>query len=284
MKTYIKQSDFNNKDKYQRIQGLINSVNSLHEGLYEVEEINKKATEAYFIDFYLSEVLKGGLSQFFYNSDFSPEYCHIIHEGLEKLKANKMLKIFETSCNIINELSDEDYANLINSDNENKVANDNSSKVLSQLEDLTKEFYQIHESEENLLDLNYNYIETIENLEIVDDEKYEELQNELLEAVPDYEDRLARLAEENEEFEEEYIAIAEKVCTHFGHEFVSLDDVDNGQEFVSEEELESNMNEDIWYCHITTNKGEHYLIIDENKATFINAENDEEIGSISLNN
>lgn len=283
MKVYIKKSDFNFTDKYVRIQAVIDYVNLMLDGLYEFEEIDDQALELYFVDFYASEVNNGGIAQFMHNSGFNKLFNEKIFAGLTSLGAASMKQIFEKACQKLADLSEEDLEKFLSLDmyEYEKVSDSVLKSVKDEFEMLTNEFVAGSKLE-SLIDLNYEFIAKLKNLCIIEDEQYESKMEELLDAVPDYTVRLEKAEKEYEENKPEYLSIIEDVCAEYNLELQSINAFDHGEGKGDEAELQHNIDNNIWYYHITTDQGYHFIIMDHEKATLVNGTTKEPVGVFSL--
>ncbi|MFY9589824.1 DMP19 family protein [Rickettsia endosymbiont of Halotydeus destructor] len=169
MYTLIKSSDFHNEDKYERIQGIIDYINALKEGLYTDEELDQKISQAqqvYFVDYYLSQVENGGLTQYFSNSNFNEKQNNIVLKGLENIKAYRNKEIFFQACQLLSTMDSqlrEEY--LFSGIYAEKEVRQKPiiKEIHAKIEKLTSLIFTINEGEESIFDLNFKYIEKIDN-------------------------------------------------------------------------------------------------------------------------
>ncbi|MCC8461668.1 MAG: DMP19 family protein [Rickettsia endosymbiont of Ecitomorpha arachnoides] len=245
--TLIKYSDFYNEDKYERIQGVIDYVNALRNGLYNQEELDQKipqAQQVYFVDYYLSQVENGGLTQYFSNSNFNEEQNNIVLKGLENIKAHKNKEIFFQACQLLSDMVSELREEYLFSDmyQEEEVRQKPMIKeVHAELEKLTDLFFEINENEESIFDLNFKYIEKIDNLKIVDDNLYDEELEAILDLVPAYDERKTYAFVQWLKNMPRYTKIARRLCSKYNLKLSSVNSLSYGEEFVGEEQVKKIM-------------------------------------------
>lgn len=84
-KIVIKDSAFHDVDNYSRIQGVIDFINALQQGMVTDDELDKffqKAQKVYFVDYFNCELENGGFHQYFLNSAFNKDMNATIMQGL----------------------------------------------------------------------------------------------------------------------------------------------------------------------------------------------------------
>ena len=81
----VPQSSYTTADEYALLQANVNFVNTmLNDGACVLDELPRNALLSYHVDYYMSQVLNGGLGQFVGNSGWKP---HIVADCLAGLKA-----------------------------------------------------------------------------------------------------------------------------------------------------------------------------------------------------
>jgi len=276
MRLYVSRTQFDSLDKYQRIQAVIDYVNQLVNGLYEYDELNPQVLEIYFVDYYLSQVENGGHRQFFSNSGFNPSMNLIILNGLSNMGAVHHKEIFEYALNMLVSLPEASREEVLYSPYRESI-NVSLHSILSSFDAIDAEFHLT----ESLRNFNYEYIDNITDLEIVDDDLLSERMKTLLDSVPDYENRLEMQRQLDIENEPRYSKIAKALCEHYEHDLISINAIDHGQDFVSDDEVLENEKNGNYYCYLTTSQGSHYFIYDDinNTAAFMQ-ENNQHIGTM----
>ncbi len=278
MKVYIAHSRFHAENKYQRIQSVIDYVNQLLGGLYEYAEIHPQAMETYFIDYYLAQVENGGFEQFFRNSRFSEDINQYILNGLKNIGADQHYIIFQNSLNILKSLSKESLNNFLN-DPYNELLDEALTPILSSLNELDSKFYSCPQS---LLDINYEYIGKIKDVEILQDDNVQQKIKILLDNVPDYEERLEKQKKFEIENESPISKIAKALCTEYQQELISINSIDYGQDYVNEEKVLENSENGNFYCYLTTSMGFYYYIYNQgnNTANLYQGDTNQLIGTL----
>ncbi len=282
MKVYIKKSDFfDSHNKHTRIQAIINYVNTLIKGHYYFEEIDQQAVGLYYVDYYYCQVRNGGISQYMHNSRFDKFYYNRIYAALSKMGATRMKEIFSKACEILANLSKDDLEKFINYDIYKfygeipELLIKDARDKLSKLDD---EFFQC---DYQSLEYCYEYIAKFKNLVIVEEDQYEIKMKKLLNAVPNYIERLNEAKKIYEESKPEYEKIIENVCETFNLKLLSVNSINHG--YGNDQELQNRIDKNIYYYHITTDKGYCYIFMDEEKLiTLVNGETEDVIGTITL--
>lgn len=285
--TLIKHSDFYNEDKYNRIQGIIDYVNALRNALYNQEELDQiipQAQQVYFVDYYLSQVENGGLTQYFSNSNFNGEQNNIVLKGLEDIKAYKNKEIFFQACQLLNNmdasLREEYLFSGIYWEEEVRLK-PIIKEIHIELEKLTDLFFEINEKEEPILDLNFKYVEKIDNLKIIDDKLYDKEIEAIVALVPNYDERKKYSEEQWLKNMPRCTKIARKLCSKYNLELLSINALSYGEGLISEEKVKENYNNNIMFYHISTDQGYFYIIDFCKTSVLINGEDNQPIGKIN---
>ncbi len=261
MKILINQEELNSDDKYDLIYGIIEYVNGLLEAHYQAEEIPTEAFFIYYVDYYLQQTLNGGISQFIYNSNWNPQVIKFVETGLREIKAEKNLELFSKITSEVS-LLDNDLTEYLQGD-----YFDSRTDIRDLLNKFNDEFYNLQESED-LVELNYNYVRNLPNLELLTTSDYRNKFQKLCDSVPDKENRL-RQAEENEP---EHIKIIKRLCKKSGQEFLTS----NAGTFA---EYKGNK---VFEMHISTSLGHHYVIVLDNSALLFDGTTKELITEIVI--
>ena len=88
-------ASFNSDNKYDIVSSNSQYITKLFQNNIEEDKISEDALKSYYVDYYLSHVLHGNFSDFiekFYNK---PKILYYIHAGLEALKAEEHLALFQ---------------------------------------------------------------------------------------------------------------------------------------------------------------------------------------------
>jgi len=73
-----------------------------------------------------------------------------------------------------------------------------------------------------------------------------------------------------------------RICEKYEKKLVSIDALDYGLDLVGEEAAKMNAEKDIWFCHITTEDGYHYVTCDETVAVLFHGPTKTAVGSLLL--
>ena len=83
------------KEPYGLVQSVIDFTNTMFQsGHYRPDELPAEALQAYYCDYYLTQVNNGGHSQFVHNSRLAPETMNAIAKGLDQMGATETHQIF----------------------------------------------------------------------------------------------------------------------------------------------------------------------------------------------
>ena len=288
MKVLIRESEYNSTSKIDRVGAVTEFVVSiLDESLYEIEEINPQALSCYYVEYYDLQVSEFGLAEFLKNNCSNVFVLDGINEGLTAIGASAHQEIFKQACEVLNELDKEVFEEFADSDEENLDGEfkNELTATYSTLNSLSKEFFKLEESPQALHELAYDFIATIKELTLVKDDEYENELRKLIASVPDFEERLRKAEEEDEDDwleDDEFVSVIVDICEKFNINLLSIDEVNFGDEIVSDEQVAINEEKEIVYYHINTDQGEFYVIKDENQATLVAKNNGEPKGSISI--
>jgi hypothetical protein len=92
----VKQSIFDDPDDKKIVNAVVDFVNTLRErGAYSNSELPANAVRAYYVDYYLAQVMNGGHSQFIHNSRLQEGELQSIREGLAALNLVSFIDIFK---------------------------------------------------------------------------------------------------------------------------------------------------------------------------------------------
>lgn len=168
-KVIVSQDSFDNTlDPNDIIASNISFLNVLIEEGFD-SEFCHEAEISYYVDYYLTQVKKGGFSLFVYNSGWNDELIALIQEGLTKMQAHNHLIFFNKQVEFINTYDEIALAHFLESDFYGKnptrqVFDNNEFKILS----------------ENLTILNANWLRNLPNLEVLTIEQMFEAIEQLL--------------------------------------------------------------------------------------------------------
>ena len=148
----------NSPYKFDR-QAAINAWVKTAKDKIPASDIPENLLQAFSVFYYWTQIYNGGISQFVYNSNWDSNIVNAVKNGLHNMNADLNFDLFNKVIEYINGLGlkfqekmEEDYPEY--ADN------------MEYLSTLTDEFYDI-EDEESLEKLNYEYIGTFDNLDLL---------------------------------------------------------------------------------------------------------------------
>lgn len=256
MNILIKKEFFHSQEKYNRITGITDFVNLLFENYFYQHEIPKEALESYYVDYYNQEVIHGGIAQFVYNSKWKSEIVNHVFNGLRNIGAKKHAELFEKLIYTVNELG-ERLDQFLESDYFQE--NIKEREILNQH---NKKFFSVDEMED-LVECNWQYIGSFNNIEIVDSETWDLRMEDIFKSLPDRDERekeAERLAKENESDEEKKI---EEILEKAGQELLFVNGINPGEKD----------GQIVYEWHVTTSTGDHYVIFQDDKVLLYDGDN-----------
>lgn len=118
--------------------------------------IHEDALLSYYLDYYTSQYTEGNFAQFVYNSRWNDELNELIEEGLQLLGAEKHLELFQQQCKKVKLMSS------VKRDKFFKGKLEGVNPIRDLLNNDT--FFEI---EENLVQLNADFLKTHPDLEVL---------------------------------------------------------------------------------------------------------------------
>ena len=141
-------------------QDVINSnisvINLMREEKIDDDLIHEDALLSYYLDYYTSQYTEGNFAQFVYNSRWNDELNELIEEGLQLLGAEKHLELFQQQCKKVKLMSS------VKRDKFFKGKLEGVNPIRDLLNNDT--FFEI---EENLVQLNADFLKTHPDLEVL---------------------------------------------------------------------------------------------------------------------
>ena len=141
-------------------QDVVNSnisvINLMREEKIDDDLIHEDALMSYYIDYYTSQCTEGNFAQFVYNSKWNTELNELIEEGLELLGAKKHLELFQQQCKKVKQMSSVKRDKFF----KGKLEGVNPIRDLMN----SDTFFEI---EENLVQLNADFLKTHPDLEVL---------------------------------------------------------------------------------------------------------------------
>ena len=110
----------------------IENVNAYFDLHVHSDEISPAVLYSYYVDYYLSQVLNGGIAQFAYNSRWNSGMLHYVEFGLAEMGATQHLELLEEIADVI--MGQIGIDNFINFTQQNLL---NKNKIHDKLNRLT---------------------------------------------------------------------------------------------------------------------------------------------------
>lgn len=258
---------FDREDDGSLIESNISFVNKLFDAHLRPDEISPDALRSYYVDFYYVQMDRGSFSDFLEYSLFpentdkwNEQLFGLIREGLERMGAKGHLAIFNDALKIMSKRGLPAFKKFYDTD---KFL---ESREYQQLRSLTDRFNSMLD-EEDLQELNANWLRSLPHLLVLTDEEIEEEVRRQVAAIPNMEARIAELRAK----EPRYLKLIRALCEKGNLEFSHL----TGATEIVLEEIAT-------YAHyFKTDKGVYYMVDLGDRAVMFNSESNERILSIS---
>ena len=152
----ISETAANSENPQDVINSNISVINLMREEKIDDDLIHEDALMSYYLDYYTSQCTEGNFAQFVYNSKWNTELNELIEEGLQLLGAEKHLELFQQQCKKVK---------LMSSVKRDKFFKGKLEGV-NPIRDLLNNdaFFEI---EENLVQLNADFLKTHPDLEVL---------------------------------------------------------------------------------------------------------------------
>lgn len=147
----------------------IDSVNAYFEHHLQSDEILPAVLYSYYVDYYLSQVLNGGIAQFAYNTRWNSTILHFVEYGLHEMGASEHLNLLEKIADTI--MHDIGIDNFLQFTEQNLLG-DNA--IRDKLNNLMPEFDKINQIE-NLEKINQNFLQNHPDLTIVSNQEFKNI-------------------------------------------------------------------------------------------------------------
>lgn len=156
----VSKKAYNSEDHNDLISSNISFINVLVEEGWGYEKCNINAVQSYFVDYYLEQMNNGGFSQFIYNTQGDDYVYKSVEKGLEMITATNHLNLFKMQLQIWEQLSDSDKQKYLAS----QYFGGNTIRDL--LDEKLDGYFLLED--ENLLELNYQYLHSYPKLNILE--------------------------------------------------------------------------------------------------------------------
>ncbi|GAC1449614.1 MAG: hypothetical protein PVSMB10_01830 [Pseudarthrobacter sp.] len=246
----------------------VHVVNAMYGSLLDSREISPVALRSYYVDFYVTQSLEGGVAQYVVTAD-RDEVDQLIREGLESMGATAHLELFNRTVSVFDALSEEDEERYLDGDLD---AEEESSDAVRTMEELDGEFEELFETQ-NITALNAAWLLGQESLLVLDDEELSAYIERQVALLPDLEERQARADEEELDDAPDFEIIIRELCDVAGYELekITMGDpnyVHNGDKTLA------------W--HFSTDHGDFLMVEEEDEAFMINPETQEIVAAVEF--
>lgn len=147
----------------------IDSVNAYFEHHLQSDEILPAVLYSYYVDYYLSQVLNGGIVQFAYNTRWHSTILHYVEYGLHDMGASEHLNFLEKIADMImHEIGIDNFLQFT----EQNLFDDNT--ILDKLNQFMSEFDKINHIE-SLEKINKNYLQNHPDLTIISNQEFKNI-------------------------------------------------------------------------------------------------------------
>ena len=152
----ISETAANSENPQDVINSNISVINLMREEKIDDDLIHEDALMSYYLDYYTSQCTEGNFAQFVYNSKWNTELNELIEEGLQLLGAEKHLELFQQQCKKVKLRSSVKRVKFF----KGKLEGVNPIRDLLN----NDTFFEI---EENLVQLNADFLKTHPDLEVL---------------------------------------------------------------------------------------------------------------------
>lgn len=152
---------YNDADVYAIIGSNITVINTIIEQGGTYDQVSAEALQSYFVDYYAAQLNNGNFAEFVYNSRWNRTLNKLVSEGLANMGAVKQLEYFEAQSKFVEGMSEDELSIYFDSQYFAENATQESLKNSS--------YFQLYE-EENLVDLNAQWLRQLPNLKVLSNE------------------------------------------------------------------------------------------------------------------
>jgi hypothetical protein len=244
------------------IDSNISVVNELRRQHLRAEEISRDALRSYYVDFYLSQVLDGGVARFVYNSRWAPGVGELVTEGLTAMGATRHLVLFGEIAASVADLGAVGLEQFLGSEL------DGENALRDRLDEASGRFAAV-DAVEDLEQLNAAWIRSRPGLAAPPLPELEAAIALRVEALPD---RAARV-EQALASEPEWLTIIRALCEEAGQEFVQVNGGDPDHDYQGQR---------VFAWHFTTSAGHHYMLQMDGVAIMFDGGTDEPVAGLDV--
>ncbi|MFF1830266.1 hypothetical protein [Paenarthrobacter sp. NPDC058040] len=247
----------------------VNVVNEMYAELLNSDEIAPAALNSYFVDFYLTQALAGGFAQYVFTAPEREEVDAFVRAGLVGMGAKRHLDLFNRTSEAFDALTEDEAEAYLDGELDESEA---APAQVAMLDELDGEFEALLE-EEDIVDLNADYLRSQPDLLVLDDEELEAHIAERVALIPDLEERRAEAEEEALANAPEFEVIIRELCDVAGYALEKITMGDPNYEHDGITTL-------AW--HFSTDHGDYIMIEDEDEAFMIHPETKEIIAAVEF--
>ncbi|MFK0002264.1 hypothetical protein [Paenarthrobacter sp. NPDC090522] len=247
----------------------VNVVNEMYAELLNSDEIAPAALNSYFVDFYLTQALAGGFAQYVFTAPERDEVDAFVRAGLVGIGAARHLELFNRTAAAFDALSEDEAEAYLDGELDESEATPASVALLDELDG---EFEALLE-EEDIVDLNADYLRSQPGLLVLSEEDIEAHIAERVALIPDLEERRAEAEEEALANAPEFEVIIRELCDVAGYALKKITMGDPNYEHDGVTTL-------AW--HFSTDHGDYVMIEDEDEAFMIHPETKEIIAAVEF--
>ena len=247
----------------------VNVVNEMYAELLNSDEIAPAALNSYFVDFYLTQALAGGFAQYVFTAPEREEVDAFVRAGLVGMGAKRHLELFNRTAEAFDALTEDEAEAYLDGELDEAEA---APAQVAMLDELDGEFEALLE-EEDIVDLNADYLRSQPDLLVLDDEELEAHIAERVALIPDLEERRAEAEEEALANAPEFEVIIRELCDVAGYALEKITMGDPNYEHDGVTTL-------AW--HFSTDHGDYIMIEDEDEAFMIHPETKEIIAAVEF--
>ncbi|MFK0009141.1 hypothetical protein ACIQTZ_19055 [Paenarthrobacter sp. NPDC090520] len=247
----------------------VNVVNEMYAELLNSDEIAPAALNSYFVDFYLTQALAGGFAQYVFTAPERDEVDAFVRAGLVGIGAARHLELFNRTAAAFDALSEDEAEAYLDGELDESEATPASVALLDELDG---EFEGLLE-EEDIVDLNADYLRSQPGLLVLSEEDIEAHIAERVALIPDLEERRAEAEDEALANAPEFEVIIRELCDVAGYALEKITMGDPNYEHDGVTTL-------AW--HFSTDHGDYIMIEDEDEAFMIHPETKEIIAAVEF--
>lgn len=155
-KIIISETANNSENPQDVVNSNISVINLMREEKIEDDLIHEDALMSYYLDYYASKYIQGNFAQFVYDSRWNKELNELIEEGLALIGAEKHLELFQENAKKIRLMSTVKLDKFL----KGKLEGVNPIRDLL----INDTFFEL---EENLVQLNANFLKTHPDTEVL---------------------------------------------------------------------------------------------------------------------